>query len=54
VVEPTVIVELREQLLAQERELDEQENALMARENGVVEAECALGKMRMACDATHG
>jgi hypothetical protein len=30
VIEPTVIVELWEQLLDRERELDEQENALLA------------------------
>jgi hypothetical protein len=53
VVEPTVIVELREQLLVQERELDEQENALVARENNVVEAEHALGRAHMECDAAH-
>jgi hypothetical protein len=46
-----VIVKLREQLLAQERKLDEQENALMPREHGVVEAKHSLGRARMECDA---
>jgi hypothetical protein len=53
VVESTVIVELREQLLAWERELDERENALVARLNGVVEVKRALGRVRMECDADH-
>jgi hypothetical protein len=36
-----------------ERELDEQENTLLAREQSVVEAERALGRARMECDAIH-
>jgi hypothetical protein len=39
VVEPAVITKLWEQLLVRERELDERENALVARENSVVEVE---------------
>jgi hypothetical protein len=39
VVEPAVITELWEQLLVRERELDKWENALVARENIVVEVE---------------
>jgi hypothetical protein len=53
VIKPTVIVELREQLLAWERELDEQENAPLTREHGMVEAERTLGMARMECDAAH-
>jgi hypothetical protein len=53
VVEPAMIIELQEQLLVRERELDEWENALVARENGVVAAERALGRARMECDAEH-
>jgi hypothetical protein len=48
-----VIVVLQEQLLLRERELHDQERALVARENGVVEAEHALGRARMECDAVH-
>jgi hypothetical protein len=33
--------------------MDEWENTLMARENGVVEAKHALGRTHMECDATH-
>jgi hypothetical protein len=36
-----------------ERELDEWENALVDRENGMVAAKRALGRARMACDAEH-
>jgi hypothetical protein len=39
VVEPVVITELWEQLLVRERELDKRENALVARENIVMEVE---------------
>jgi hypothetical protein len=53
VIESTVVVELWEQLLVRERESDEQENAFLAREHDVVEAECALGRMRMECGAVH-
>jgi hypothetical protein len=48
-----VIAELREQLLAWERELSEWESTLLARERGVVEGECALGQARMEYDAIH-
>jgi hypothetical protein len=51
VVEPAVIVELREHLLVWERELDERENTLMAIKHGVVEAERALGRACLECDA---
>jgi hypothetical protein len=44
-----VIVELREQLLAPERELDEWENTLLTRENGMVEAEHFPRRARMEC-----
>jgi hypothetical protein len=53
VVEPLVIIELREQVLAREIELSGLESALVARENSVVEAELVLGRTRMECDATH-
>jgi hypothetical protein len=53
VIEPVVVVELWERLLVRERELDEWENALLAREQGVVEAEHALRKARMECNAIH-
>jgi hypothetical protein len=53
VSEPVVVVELREQLLVQERGLDEQENALLAREHGMVVVERALGRVRMDCNAVH-
>jgi hypothetical protein len=53
VIEPTVVVGLREQLLAQERELDEQENALLTMEHGMVEAERALERVHMVCDDAH-
>jgi hypothetical protein len=46
-------VELREQLLVQERGLDEQENALLSREHGMVVVERALGRVRMDCNAVH-
>jgi hypothetical protein len=48
-----MIIMLREQLLAWERELDERENALVTRENGVVAAERVLGRAHMECDAEH-
>jgi hypothetical protein len=53
VTEPEVIVELWEQLLAQERELPEWESTLLAREHSVVEGEHALGRARMEYDAIH-
>jgi hypothetical protein len=53
VIEPTVIIELREQLLDRERELDEWENTLLTREHGVVETERTLRRARMECDTVH-
>jgi hypothetical protein len=53
VIEPLVVVELRKQLLVRERELDEWENALLAREHGMVEEERPLGRARIECDAKH-
>jgi hypothetical protein len=53
VVEPTVIVELWERLLVRERELDERENVLVAREHSMVEVDCALWRARTECDAIH-
>jgi hypothetical protein len=53
VSEPVVVVELWEQLLVRERRLDEWENALLAREHGMVEARRVLGRARMECDANH-
>jgi hypothetical protein len=53
VVEPTVIVELWERLLVRERELDERENVLVAREHSMVEVDCALWRERTECDAIH-
>jgi hypothetical protein len=48
-----MIIKLREQLLARERELDERENTLVTRENDVVAAERVLGRAHMECDAEH-
>jgi ubiquitin C-terminal hydrolase len=48
-----VVVELREQLLVRERGLDEWEDALLAKEHGVVEAKRALRRARMECDVVH-
>jgi hypothetical protein len=53
VIELAVIVELREHLLAQERELVEQENARLTREHGMVEAKRVLRRDRMECDTAH-
>jgi hypothetical protein len=53
VIELAVVVELRGQLLVQERELDERENTLLAKEHDVVEVERALRRARMECDAVH-
>jgi hypothetical protein len=53
VSEPAMVVELREQPLVQERGLDEREDSLLVREHGVVEAECALRRARVECDAVH-
>jgi hypothetical protein len=48
-----IIIELQEQLLVQEKELDERQNNLVAREDDVVVAERALGRVRMVCNAKH-
>jgi hypothetical protein len=53
VIELAVVVELQGQLLVRERELDERENALLAKEHDVVEVERALRRARMECDAVH-
>jgi hypothetical protein len=53
VSDPTVIVELRDQLLVWERELDHREKLLLIRDNNVVEAKCSLGRGRMKYDAAH-
>jgi hypothetical protein len=45
-----VIIELQGQLLTWERELDSQEHILMAREDGLVASEHALGRAHMECD----
>jgi hypothetical protein len=51
VIELAVVVELREQLYVWETEQDEWENAFLAREHDVVEAERALRRVCMECDA---
>jgi hypothetical protein len=48
-----IAVELREQLLAWERELDSREGANTAWGDGLVAFERALGKVRTECDASH-
>jgi hypothetical protein len=48
-----VTIELREQLLARERELESREGAITAWEDGLVAFECALGRVRMEHDASH-
>jgi hypothetical protein len=53
VSELAVVMELQEQLLAQERGLDERENTILAREHGVVEAERSLRRANVECDAVH-
>jgi hypothetical protein len=42
-----MVVELQEQLHAQERELDSREGALLEQEDGMLAFECALGRVRM-------
>jgi hypothetical protein len=44
-----MVAELQEQLLVQEREVDSQENALMAREDDLVATERSRGKAHMEC-----
>jgi hypothetical protein len=51
VIELAVVVELREQFYVWEMEQDEWENAFLAREHNVVEAERALRRVCMECDA---
>jgi hypothetical protein len=46
-----MVAELQEQLLVWERELDNRENALIAREDDLAAIECTLGRARMECDA---
>jgi hypothetical protein len=46
----SMIIELLEQLLVWERELDSQENALLAWEDDLAATECALGWAHMECD----
>jgi hypothetical protein len=53
VVEPALIIELQKQHLDWKRELGEQENPLLTREHGVVEAERAFRRSCMECDAAH-
>jgi hypothetical protein len=48
-----VIAELRDQLSAQEKELDHREKLLLNREHDMVEAKRALGRARMECDSAH-
>jgi hypothetical protein len=50
VVVPAMVIELQELLLVRERELDSQENALMAREDNLVATERTLGRACMECD----
>jgi hypothetical protein len=45
-----VVVELREQLLAQKRELDSREGAIMVWEDDPVASMCALGRVCVECD----
>jgi hypothetical protein len=44
VVTSAMAVELQEQLLARERELDSREGILMAREDGLADSECTIGR----------
>jgi hypothetical protein len=46
-----VVVELRGQLLARERELDSKECAIIAWEDSLAASECALGRARVECNA---
>jgi hypothetical protein len=46
-----IVVKLRERRLVWEKELNNQENALVAREDNVVAVKHALGRARMECDA---
>jgi hypothetical protein len=46
-----VVVELRGQLLAGERELNSREGAIVAWEDGLAAFECTLGRVHVECDA---
>jgi hypothetical protein len=46
-----MVAELQEQLLVRERELDSQENALMAWEDDLATTKHALGRVCMECNA---
>jgi hypothetical protein len=46
-----VAVEPREQLLAQERGLDNREGAIVAWEDGLATSECTLGRAPVECTA---
>jgi hypothetical protein len=48
-----VIVELQEQLLAQERELDSREGTIIAWEESLMAFACALGEASAEHDASH-
>jgi hypothetical protein len=48
-----VAVELEEQLLAQERELESREGAIVMWEEGLVAFTRALREVRTKCDASH-
>jgi hypothetical protein len=53
VSEHAVAMELPEQLLVWDRGLDEREDALLAREHGMVEDERAPGRARVECSTIH-
>jgi hypothetical protein len=53
VSEHVVAMEWPEQLLVWERGLDEREDALLAREHGMVEAERSPGRARVECNTIH-
>jgi rhamnose utilization protein RhaD (predicted bifunctional aldolase and dehydrogenase) len=53
VIKPAMVVELWEKLLVRKRKLDVQENVILAREHGMVEAKRALRRVRMECDVVH-
>jgi hypothetical protein len=50
-----IAIELQEQFLAQERELDSSEGALVAWENSLMASECVLGRacMERNAECTH-
>jgi hypothetical protein len=48
-----VIIELQGQLLAQERELDSREGAIVTWEEGLAAFARVLGEVRMECDVSH-